>query len=236
MSKYAILLECDPGQTLGGSCLRDVKNLESHLIKRCNFKKENIVCLTTNNKYGLSAQSFFIELDDVKRKLCENDTLVILISGHGFQTLDTNGDEEDHNDEMINIGNRYVIDDEINAHIKDITSITGTYVVLLSDTCHSGTMFDLEYIYNDVSNTFKNRTSHTKHTIGNMLSLSACNDSQLSMCDVGDDTGFGGSLTTSVLSQGVLELLINDKKAIEAYKRIKTRLLSLNQTVLLSTN
>lgn len=73
--QYAILLECDPGNTLGGSCIRDVKNMAENLVSRCSFNPQNIHILTTNstfqksmsNKYSsYPANSLFNVIDNIK--------------------------------------------------------------------------------------------------------------------------------------------------------------------------
>lgn len=232
--KYAILLECDPQNTLGGSCIRDVKNMAEHLISRCNLNKSNIHILTTNSSFQkvsldkgyptYSSNQFINVITNVKKMCTEYDTIIILISGHGYQIHDSNGDEQDGLDEMISVGSRNIIDDEIYLNIRDIKS----KVIMLSDTCHSGTMFDLPK---------KHQSKNEK--FGNLISISACSDAQLSMCDIGEKTGFGGSLTTSVLEDGVLELLINDindNNVLAAFNKLISRLLLLNQTAVLSTN
>jgi hypothetical protein len=228
--KYAILLECDPGNTLGGSCIRDVRNMAEHLVNRCMFDSHNIHVLTTNSPFqkamsekysGYPAKEFFNVIKNVKNISNENDTIVFLISGHGYQTADRNGDETDGLDEMISIGFRNIIDDDIYVSIKDMKS----KMILLSDTCHSGTMFDLPHVVNNLPNT----------KLGNMISISACADAQLSMCDIGEKTGFGGSLTTSVLEDSVLEMLVSGN-TIDAFNLILARLRLLNQTAILSTN
>ena len=226
--KYAILLECDPYNTLGGSCIRDIKNMSEHLINRCDLQQSNIHIFTTNSTFQKTmsekyltypANQFVNIVGNIKKGICEKDTLILLISGHGYQTSDTNRDEKDGLDEMISVGSRNIVDDEIYSLIKDIQCNT----VMLSDTCHSGTMFDLP------NNDF------TKKKLGNLVAISACSDSQLSMCDIGEETGFGGSLTTSVLEEGVLEMLVN-QDIFTAFNKIKKRLCLLNQTAILSSN
>ncbi len=232
--KVGFLLECDPGTTLGGSCLRDVKNMESHLKLRCGF--DTIHTFTTNNRYGQPAIKF---TESLKQFVASTDntpenSVVILVSGHGFSTSDRNGDESDGMDEMINIGSRTIIDDEL----YNIVSQLKCRAILLSDTCHSGTMFDMPFVTNDHAKTFIDKHHNTKANIGNIISLSACSDQQLSMCDIGDIAGFGGSLTVSVLEPGVLEDIVSFDAAriLKGYTSIKERVHKLNQQCMLSTN
>ena len=240
-NKYAMLIECDLGTTLGGSCYRDVKNMGNHLVERCGFSNENIYILTTKvvkeciegAKYGRSQTDIFKIANEISQK---NPTqVVVLISGHGFSILDKNGDETDGKDEAIKIGNGYLTDDQL---YEGIVKKINCNLILLSDTCHSGTLFDLTYKYDDHSHQLiKNtkRDANDMETSSTVISLSACNDAQLSMCDVGDDTGFGGSLTTAVLNiPNVLEDLIECKNVVNVYDKIKNSLKLLGQNVVLS--
>lgn len=247
-NKYAILIECDPGNTLGGSCWRDVKNMAIHLIDRCTFIPKNIFILTTNtpnNKNMIQGEKYqginyknartdiFKTYEDILK--CDAEQIVILASGHGFSVRDNNNDEPDGKDEAINVG-RQIADDEFYSGIVNKCA-SNCNLVLLSDTCHSGTMFDLNLVYDpnkkDWIKSTKRFTDNNQKQ--NIISLSACSDSQLSMCDIGDVTGFGGSLTTAVLNlPNVLEDMINHQKIIEAYEKVQNSLKLLGQTVILS--
>jgi len=81
-------------------------------------------------------------------KQAEKAVVVIHQSSHGTQVPDTSGDEEDGMDEALVCYDtkwesggwkNVVIDDEIGDILKDI-DINKTIVVLISDTCHSGTV------------------------------------------------------------------------------------------------
>ena len=72
----------------------------------------------------------------------ENATVLIFYSGHGSQQRDTNGDEADGYDETIvpwDYGRRqmFIVDDELR---EWLSSVRATKVVLIFDSCHSGTM------------------------------------------------------------------------------------------------
>jgi len=69
-------------------------------------------------------------------------TVVIFYSGHGYHQRDRNGDEEDGQDEAwvpVNFAKerKLVIDDEISSWIR---ALPARRVVLISDSCHSGTL------------------------------------------------------------------------------------------------
>lgn len=79
-----------------------------------------------------------------------NDSLFFHYSGHGGQTRDTDGDEEDGYDEVI-----YPVDFRTNGHIVDdemhkilVNPLQpGVRLTSIFDSCHSGSALDLPYIY-----------------------------------------------------------------------------------------
>jgi hypothetical protein len=96
MSLYAILTECDPGTTLGGSCFRDVNNMGKYLIEKCNFNPNNIYILTTRGTRvktrfsGVNYTNDSTMIFDVYAKIlsCNPKLIVLLLSGHGFSVCD----------------------------------------------------------------------------------------------------------------------------------------------------
>lgn len=238
MNKFAVLIECDPGNTLGGSCLRDIDNMASCLVNQFNFISSNIYLLTTSpykpKTQGVS-QANSKELYNIVNKINQYNPqlIIILLSGHGFSIPDINKDELDGRDEAINVGFQ-VIDDDI---YNNIVLKLKCNAILLADTCHSGTLFDLQYCYNEVTNTFVKASNRNDVLSPLMISLSACSDQQLSMCDIGDKTGFGGSLTTALLNiDGVMNDLLNMTNFKNLYTKIQSRLCLLNQKLVLSSS
>lgn len=79
-----------------------------------------------------------------------NDSLFFHFSGHGGQTEDLDGDEDDGYDEVI-----YPVDYKTSGHIVDdqIHDIlvkplpAGARLTAIFDSCHSGSCLDLPYIY-----------------------------------------------------------------------------------------
>ena len=98
-------------------------------------------------------------------------------------------------------------------------------------------MFDLPYGYNVATDKFIKASNRNDILNPLMISVSACSDQQLSMCDVGDQTGFGGSLTTALLNiDGVMSELLNMTNFKNLYNKIQTRLSLLNQKLILSSS
>jgi Caspase domain len=236
MNKFAILLECDPGNTLGGSCLHDVSNMAHALIQKCQFDPKDIYILATavcQNKidhinYDISKN--FFKVSDQIYQLNPN-FLLILISGHGFSVTDTDGDEVDHMDDAINVGYQITDDNIYDCIVKKFNC----QLMLFGDTCHSGTLFDLPYFWDETQWQLDTNRRDDLNCQG--ISISACSDNELSMCDIGDETGFGGSLTTALLNiEDILEDLVNFRNILSSYEKIKSRLKLLNQDVVLESS
>jgi hypothetical protein len=79
-----------------------------------------------------------------------NDSLFFHYSGHGGQTPDLDGDEDDGYDEVI-----YPVDFKRAGHIVDDDMhnimvrplLPGVRLTAIFDSCHSGTALDLPYVY-----------------------------------------------------------------------------------------
>lgn len=75
---------------------------------------------------------------DVGRRLESGDLFVLSFGGHGAQVPDEDGDEEDSLDETLCFYDTMFIDDEFRALWAGFAP--GVRVVVLSDSCHSGTV------------------------------------------------------------------------------------------------
>jgi len=82
--------------------------------------------------------------------LAFQDITDTMLLGHGGQTEDENGDEEDGYDEVIypvdfkTAG--HIVDDEIHYHVVRPLQ-AGVRLTAIFDSCHSGSVLDLPYIY-----------------------------------------------------------------------------------------
>lgn len=70
--------------------------------------------------------------------LVSGDILMLTYSGHGGQVNDANGDESDGQDETWVLWDRMVLDDELFSLWSQFSA--GVRIVMLSDSCHSGTV------------------------------------------------------------------------------------------------
>jgi hypothetical protein len=69
------------------------------------------------------------------------DSLFIFYTGHGASIKDRDGDEEDGMDEVMVFDNGHVVDDELSKYLRLYCKAQRT--VLVTDCCHSGTIWDL---------------------------------------------------------------------------------------------
>ena len=92
--------------------------------------------------------------------------LVVYYVGHGSSVKDTNGDEADGYDEVMVFDNGYIVDDELAQYLNKYSRGTA-HTILLSDCCHSGTIWDIP-----------EKIDKAKKFPANIMSISAAEDSQ----------------------------------------------------------
>jgi hypothetical protein len=85
-----------------------------------------------------TADRIISEIGQAAWNLEENGILLLTYSGHGGQITDVNGDEADGKDETWVLYDRQLIDDELYNLWNQFSS--GARLVVLSDSCHSGTV------------------------------------------------------------------------------------------------
>jgi hypothetical protein len=205
----AILIECDNIKSLGKSCERDIYNIYERLIM-IGLSKSDIYIMTNNKNYfyekNISINVFdngLINLTNVFNglKQINFDLIYIHISGHGYQGPDIKKIELDGKCEQIVLSSGILPDyDFYSLLVKFVEK--NKYIRMTIDTCHSGTFSNFTYEIN--SNMSKQLATKKEPYFLNACSLSACSDSQLDSCDIGD-VGFGGSLTVHLLENYNLE-------------------------------
>ncbi|KAI5361564.1 putative Caspase-like domain superfamily [Septoria linicola] len=139
------------GQLRG--CINDVKNMSGYLNEFFGYKREDMVILTDDQQNPMSQptkQNILRAMHWLVKDARPNDSLFFHYSGHGGQTKDVDGDEEDGYDEVI-----YPVDFRQAGHIVDdemhrimVGSLQpGVRLTAIFDSCHSGSALDLPYIY-----------------------------------------------------------------------------------------
>ncbi|KAK3392864.1 metacaspase-1 [Podospora didyma] len=134
-------------------CINDVQNVSQFLMANHGYKREDMVILTDDNQnqvFQPTKENILRAMDWLVKDAQPNDALFLHYSGHGGQTKDLDGDEEDGNDEVIYPvdfkTNGHIVDDDIHAHV--VTPLkAGVRLTAIFDSCHSGSVLDLPYLY-----------------------------------------------------------------------------------------
>jgi len=237
---YAILIECDDKQTLGGSCFRDVCNVATALKVRMKYASANIfMCLSSEvnvtsakkkgyvNAFVASKATLLSIIQKIVTCSLGNElSLYMHISGHGYQCRDIGSlDEQDGYDEYVVLGSQERMkDDELNILLRQGVPKSCRLRVSI-DTCHSGTLCDFSY-ENNVFNL------HSVPFFSDALSVSACADNELDNCDVGDVVGYGGVLTIHMLEvPSAFETFLASREPWKVSQMLKPILAKCNQKI-----
>ncbi|TEY85304.1 hypothetical protein BOTCAL_0014g00340 [Botryotinia calthae] len=139
------------GQLRG--CINDVKNMSSYLHENFGYQRDDMVLLTDDQQNPMSQptkQNILRAMHWLVKDARPNDSLFFHYSGHGGQTKDLDGDEEDGYDEVIypvdfrQVG--HIVDDEMHRIMVQPLQ-PGVRLTAIFDSCHSGTALDLPYVY-----------------------------------------------------------------------------------------
>lgn len=134
-------------------CINDAHNMLNFLTSRFGYQQQDIVVLTDdqNDMVRVPTRANIIRaMQWLVKDARPNDSLFLHYSGHGGQTKDLDGDEEDGMDDVI-----YPVDFETAGDLVDdimhdilIKPLQpGVRLTALFDSCHSGTVLDLPYTY-----------------------------------------------------------------------------------------
>lgn len=186
MTKRALLIGSNytatPSVQLSG-CINDIINMRNTLIDAYGYKDANIFMLRDDDKTRLSTKAnilYYLAL--IVAMSVAGDTVWVHYSGHGTQVQDKNGDESDKLDECIvpcdfNTAG-LITDDDLFAIVKNAKC----QMMIMLDSCHSGTGIDLQYSINYSAGGVLTKTTNTSKSIvnANIIMISGCQDSQTS--------------------------------------------------------
>ncbi|KAK4097441.1 hypothetical protein N658DRAFT_489201 [Parathielavia hyrcaniae] len=134
-------------------CINDVKNVSAFLVENHGYRRENMVILTDdqpNPTMQPTRDNILRAMQWLVADAQPNDALFLHFSGHGGQTEDLDGDEEDGSDEVIypvdHKSAGHIVDDEIHHYVVKPLQ-PGVRLTAIFDSCHSGSCMDLPYIY-----------------------------------------------------------------------------------------
>ncbi|KAK6241350.1 hypothetical protein SCA6_006739 [Theobroma cacao] len=213
--------------------INDVSNMKDLLTQYYEYREENILVLTEEQTDPrLIPTKANIEhclkwlVDDCR----SGDSLVFYYSGHGLRQPDFDNDERDGFDETICpvdfLREGMILDNDIYAIIvKPLTE--GVTLHAIVDACHSGTILDLEHVYNKEKEKWEDNSPPSgvrKQTSGGKAyCISACEDDQ-----VAADTSAFSSKSMNGAMTFILVRVVREKSRItygellnEMHERIK---------------
>ncbi|XP_024444466.2 metacaspase-1 isoform X2 [Populus trichocarpa] len=180
--------------------INDVKSMRELLTLNFGFKEENILVLTEQEiepELIPTKKNILKSLEWLVKGCQAGDSLVFYFSGHGLSQPDFEGDERDGFAENICpvdfMTEGMIVDNDINSTIVWPLK-KGVTLHAIVDACHSGTVLDLEHVYN----------RQEKHPDGGLaISLSACLDNQVAA----DTTAFTGKTMNGAMTFLLIKIL-----------------------------
>jgi hypothetical protein len=146
MSIHIGLNHVDPSRYNGwdgalSGCINDAQDMKA-IADRLGYQSH---LLTDSDATSARVIS---EIGQAAQALTSGDILLLTYSGHGGQVADVNGDEADAMDETWVLWDRQLIDDELYSLWNQFTA--GVRIIVLSDSCHSGTVVRMVATYQDI--------------------------------------------------------------------------------------
>ena len=187
-TKKALLIGCNyltiPNAKLQG-CINDAVNIQNMLIDAYDYNPSDIITLrddTKNPNYLPTRSNILAQLTNIIANSGSCSELWIHYSGHGTRSRDLNGDEVSGMDSAIvpldykTAG--FIIDDELFRIIKNVKC----RLILMFDSCNSGTVCDLQWSFQYQNKDTYVRSQNNVFSIANpnIFMFSGCRDSQFS--------------------------------------------------------
>ena len=241
---YALVIGIDyvktPEIKLNGCCA-DAYNIKEMLLNRFEFLNENITILTDDNT-NITKECNTANIEEAFKNLVDKSLknaklLVVFYSGHGTQTPDEAGKdfEIDGKDEcwvLSDYKSKEVFSDDKLKNLFLDKLNTGVNVLIISDSCHSGSMADLSWTYNSSSKKISNTKTKVDNLKPNIWQISGCMDSQYS-----EELAINGRIC-GALTHCMNDFLLKGKKIKDIINSSQStcRKLKLSQVPILSCN
>ncbi|KAG6711077.1 hypothetical protein I3842_05G035900 [Carya illinoinensis] len=195
--------------------VNDVKRMKVLLMQRFGYRRDCIRILTetgSESDFSPTKKNIQESLKWLVEGSESGDSLVFYFSGHGLRQPDFNDDEKDGFDETICpvdfMQEGMILDNEINSTIVRPLK-KGITLHAIVDACHSGTVLDLEYVYDlpkDIWIDNKPPSKADKSTSGGLaICLSACGDDEMAS----DTSAFTGKDMTGAMTFILIHVVEN---------------------------
>jgi hypothetical protein len=122
-------------QGILNACEKDARDMQG-IAKRMGYVNTDLL-LTKD----ATIKAVTSKIEDAAKNLKANDILLLTYSGHGAYITDYNNDEEDGRDETWCLYDGQLIDDQL--HDLWANFAPGVRILVVSDSCHSGTIINL---------------------------------------------------------------------------------------------
>lgn len=159
---------CIPNDCTLRGCIQDVRNISDKIQTHLGFQSVNIELLVDDGSTAFpSKQTIVSRLTLLVESMREGDSSFVWYSGHGAQVY--NPSSEGNYDECwcppdtIEDGN-YLTDDDLSLIVRRAPA--NSRIFIGSDSCHSGTVFDLQYIAQEADGEGANRALSMKSIRG----------------------------------------------------------------------
>lgn len=190
-TKKALIIGCnyptDPNNQLYG-CINDASNIANTLVDAFDYDLNNIVVLRDDYNTNVPTRNNILyNLNKLVQESSKLTEIWFFYSGHGSKIRDKDNDETDGLDEVIVptdfLSAGFITDDEIFNALKNVSP--KCRVILLFDSCHSGSICDLQYTYriNSKSSVSTNKILSNQ----NIICFSGCRDPETSAETYSDD-------------------------------------------------
>lgn len=172
-------------------CHMDIHMTQKMLIEHYGYSREWFTIISDeNSSYLQPTRANILQQLEILVQKCKNDAsitrVVLYYSGHGTQTVDLSGDEDDGKDECIvpcdYLENGLILDDTFYEMFWSKMPLN-VQITAIFDSCNSGTIFDLPFRYEsgDVFKRDKKTTkSKTSTPLPLIVTISGCRDPQTS--------------------------------------------------------
>ncbi|KAJ3991924.1 peptidase C14, partial [Lentinula boryana] len=156
-------------------CHSDVSRMYKFITQTYGFSEQNTVVLKDDHKledeFQPTKANILYWMQWLVKDAQTHDSLFFHYSGHGGQRTDRDGDEIDYNDECIYpvdsipvtdasdeqiqaTRHKVIIDDELHLHLVSPLPV-GARLTAIFDSCHSGSVLDLPFMYSAASGRLK---------------------------------------------------------------------------------